>query len=488
VIELPAASSTSVRVRFAPSPTGFLHVGGARTAIFNWLFARRYQGSLVLRIEDTDVERSTRESEGSLIDDLRWLGLDWDEGADRSGPYAPYRQSERLDLYSKRADELVSAGHAFPCFCSDQVIQAKRQEATKKGLSPRYDGTCRKLGQDEIAAKREQRQPEVIRFEVPDDVVRIDDVVRGAVELATNTVGDFVLVRSNGHPTYNFAAAVDDHAMGITHVLRGEEHLPNTLRQILVYNALGADIPKFGHLPLILAEDRSKLSKRHGASSVGELRKLGFLPGAVMNYLVLLGWSHPDGVEILSIEDLKQSFSIERVNKSAAVYDKKKLAWMNGQYVRKTPLDDLFETADRFFPDYVHATYSESARRGILGLLHDSVETLGELAEASSPFRSPPAFDEEAMEVVETSVSDTVLSALKIVLESAPDDFSEADFKSMMKDVGKKTSVKGKALFFPVRAALTGSVHGPELAGIATVKGKARLLDLIERARSMRTG
>jgi len=479
--------SSPVRVRFAPSPTGYLHVGGARTAIFNWLFARSHAGTFVLRIEDTDIDRSSGESEASLIDDLRWLGIDWDEGPDCGGSFGPYRQSERLNRYRAEADKLVETGIAYPCFCSDELLASKRREATKKKIAPGYDGTCRSLTAGEIEAKRKQGQPEVVRFRVPDAVIGIDDLIRGTVELATDTVGDFVLLRSNGMPTYNFAAALDDHAMGITHVLRGEEHLPNTLRQILVYRSLDAELPKFGHLPLILAEDRSKLSKRHGASSVGQLRELGFLPAAVVNYLVLLGWSHPDAKEILSSAELVENFTLDRVNKSAAVYDPKKLTWVNGRYAHAMPLDDLFPIADPFFPDFIRDTYPEETRKNILGILHDSVETLGDLPEHSLPFRSPPDFEKEAAEVLGVPASETVLAALKAALEGGPESLTPGDFKSMMKGVGKETALKGKDLFFPVRAALTGSVHGPDLASVAALKGKPVVLELIERARSNNT-
>jgi nondiscriminating glutamyl-tRNA synthetase len=449
------------------------------------LFARHHGGVFVLRIEDTDVERSSGESEVSLIDDLRWLGIDWDEGPDGGGSFGPYRQSERLERYRAEADKLVTAGIAYPCFCSDDLLEAKRRESAKNKVAPGYDGTCRSLTADEIEANRKQGQPEVIRFKIPDDVVRIDDLIRGTVELAADTVGDFVLLRSNGRPTYNFAAALDDHTMGITHVLRGEEHLPNTLRQVLVYRSIGAEPPQFGHLPLILAEDRSKLSKRHGASSVGQLRELGFLPAAVV--LVLLGWSHPDGKEILSPAELVDSFALERVNKSAAVYDRKKLTWMNSRYIHTTPLEQLFPIADPIFPDFIREAYPEDTRRNILGLLQDSVETLADLAEVSLPFRSPPDFDEEAAEVLKSPASGTVLSALKSALERGPEGLTEEEFKSMMKGVGKETSLKGKNLFFPVRAALTGSVHGPDLASVAALKGKSTVLELIERARSNKT-
>jgi len=323
-----------IRVRFAPSPTGYLHVGGARTAIFNWLFARHGKGTFVLRIEDTDAERSTGESERSLVEDLRWLGLDWDEGPEIGGPHAPYRQSERLDRYRAVADDLVARALAYPCFCTDEDLERKREAAIAAGRAQHYDGTCRNLTPEEVAARRAQEIRETVRFKVPADVVSFDDAVRGAMDLDTDMVGDFVILRSNGLPTYNFAAACDDHDMRITHVIRGEEHLPNTLRQMLVYNALGAKPPIFAHVPLILAEDRSKLSKRHGASSVGELRAQGILPSAAVNYLVLLGWSHPKEKEVLTREEMIETFTIKRINKSAAVFDPKKLAWMNGQHLR----------------------------------------------------------------------------------------------------------------------------------------------------------
>jgi len=439
----------------------------------------------VLRIEDTDMERSTRESEHSLVEDLRWLGVDWDEGPDCGGDFAPYRQSQRIEWYGQQAEELLANDLAYPCFCSDELLEAKRREAIKEAKPPQYDGTCRGLSVKEIEDKRSRSVPEVIRFNVPDGVVRFRDLVRGDIEFATNTVGDFVLIRSNGRPTYNFAAALDDHAMSITHVLRGEEHLPNTLRQILIYAAFQARLPEFAHLPLILAEDRSKLSKRHGASSIGDLRSLGFLPPAVVNYLVLLGWSHPDGKEILQTAELIRSFSVERVNKSAAVFDKQKLRWMNGHYIREASVEKLFETADRFFPSEIRSSYPQDVRKKILELLHDGLENLGDLAEAAAPFRSPPDFDGGATEAVKSANSIAVLSALRELLVNSRDDLTSADFKSMMKEVGKKTSLKGKDLFFPVRAALTGSVHGPDLAGVAVIKGREEVIGLIERAQAM---
>lgn len=474
-----------VRVRFAPSPTGYLHVGGARTAIFNWLFARRHGGTFILRIEDTDVERNRPEYEASLVADLRWLGLFWDEGPGADGALGPYRQSERVHVYREHADGLVASGRAYPCFCPDEVLEAKRQAAVARGASPRYDGTCRGLPPEDVSEKRRAGLPETVRFIVPEGIVRFHDLVRGDVEMATEMVGDFVLVRSNGRPTYNFAAAVDDAAMEITHVLRGEEHLPNTLRQVLVHEAFGFSLPQYGHLPLILAEDRSKLSKRHGGSTVGELRTLGYLPGAVYNYLVLLGWSHPEEKEILDTGELVSAFSLDRVTKSAAVYDRAKLRWMNGQYIRRTSVETLFKTADPFFPESIRAAYDISAREKILALLHEKIEALSELAEKSAPFALEPEIDAEAREALAAPQARRVLEALAESLRLAEGDLTAAAFKAMVDGAGKSTGLKGKALFLPVRAALTGAVHGPDLAGVAEIRGRGNALHLVERARKI---
>lgn len=480
----PIAPGT-VRVRFAPSPTGDLHVGGARTAIFNWLFARHHGGAFVLRIEDTDVERSTIASEAALVADLRWLRLDWQEGPDVGGPHGPYRQSERLERYARIARELVERGLAYPCFCSGELLEAKRGEAARTGNPPRYDGTCRHLSPEKIEELRSLKTPEAIRFKVPEEMVSFQDLIRGPIRFDADTVGDFVVLRSNARPTYNFAAAVDDRAMRITHVLRGEEHLPNTLRQILLFRALGASLPEFGHLPLIMAEDRSKLSKRHGAASVGELREMGLLPEAVVNYLVLLGWSHPEGREILGVDELVERFTLERVSKSAAVYDKRKLFWMNGQYIRKTPVRDLFTAADAFFPHEVGSSYPKEERVAILRLLQESVERLGDLPKMSAPFLPIPEMEDEALAVLRSPGTSGILEALARILERSPRQFSGEEFKGWMKEVGKTTGKTGKDLFFPVRAALTGALHGPDLGGVASLRGRDQVLGLLERALSM---
>ncbi|HXV13800.1 MAG TPA: glutamate--tRNA ligase [Candidatus Krumholzibacteria bacterium] len=474
------AKLPDVRVRFAPSPTGYLHVGGARTAIFNHLFARHNGGTFILRIEDTDAERSTRESEVSLLEDLRWLGLDWDEGPDVGGPVGPYRQSERMAIYREVADKMVAQGRAYPCFCTEAELELKREEAAAASMPPQYDGTCRNLTAEEIAAKRATGLPEAIRFRVGAGVVRFHDAVRGDMELAHDMVGDWVTLRSNGLPTYNFAAAVDDHLMKISHVIRGEEHLPNTLRQIMIYDALGATHPIFAHVPLILAEDRSKLSKRHGASSVGDLRASGYLPDAATNYLLLLGWSHPQSKEIMPREEMVKSFGIERIGKAAAVFDKKKLLWMNGQYIRKLDLDTLIALVEPYTPEFLKQRYDAKTRREIVSILQDSIDTLADFAHRASIFEPNVAYDEETQALLKTDSARRVIESMVKRMHAHEAPITPESFKEMILATGQETGLKGKDLYFPIRGAMTGSVHGPDLTRVAAVKGKDVVLRLLE--------
>ncbi len=331
-----------VRVRFAPSPTGHLHVGGARTAIFNWLFARHNRGAFIIRVEDTDQVRSTLESEAMVLDDLRWLGLEWDEGPEVGGPHGPYRQSERMDRYREIADELLARGRAYPCFCDEETLERKRREAEAESRPPHYDLTCWRLPAEERRARAGRGEPHVVRFHVPkeDDApfdadVTIDDLIRGEVTWKKESLGDFILLRSDGMPTYNFSVVVDDHQMEITHVIRAEEHLTNTHRQVLIYRAMEWAVPSFAHVSLILGQDRSKLSKRHGATSVSQFAEEGFIAEAMVNYLALLGWSPPDGQEIFTRESAVAHFSLDRVNAAPAVFDPEKLLWMNALYLRQ---------------------------------------------------------------------------------------------------------------------------------------------------------
>src|SRR5437867_5622516 len=324
-----------MRVRFAPSPTGQLHVGNARTALFNWLLARGRGGTFILRIEDTDVERSTRESEAAILEDLRWLGLDWDEGPDTGGPRSPYRQSERLHLYQRYASELLASHRAYYCFCTAAQLEAGRQEALASGRPALYACTCRRLSREQAQARIGAGEHPAVRFRVPAerDVV-FTDAVRGDVRFHTDVISDPIIVRADGHPAYNFAVVVDDALMDVTHVIRGEDHISNTPRQILLYEALGFTPPTFAHLALVMGPDHSPLSKRHGATSVGEFRAKGYLPEALLNYLALIGWSPGGNDELLPIDELARRFSLEAVGHSAGVFDEEKLAWANRHYLK----------------------------------------------------------------------------------------------------------------------------------------------------------
>ncbi len=339
-----------MRVRFAPSPTGQLHVGNARTALFNWLLAHGKDGTLVLRIEDTDTERSTRESEAGILEDLRWLGLHWDEGPDVGGAHGPYRQSERLHLYASYANELLAGGHAYHCFCSAAKLEDDRRQDLAAGRPPKYHGTCRNLSPDEARARIDAGERPVVRFRVPEHVeVSFQDLVRGEVTFSSEVIGDFVLVRSDGRPAYNFAVVVDDALMEITQVIRGEDHISNTPRQVLLYQALGFTPPAFAHLALVMGPDHTPLSKRHGATSVAEFRARGFLPEALTNYLALIGWSPGGDQELLPIDELARRFAIEDVGHSAGIFDPEKLAWMNRHYMKVAAPARLSAECARYF-------------------------------------------------------------------------------------------------------------------------------------------
>ena len=331
-----------MRLRFAPSPTGQLHVGNARTALFNWLLARGQGGTFILRIEDTDFERSTRESERSMIDDLHWLGLEWTEGVDVGGERGPYRQSERLHIYRAHAVELMAGGHAYQCFCSAELLEADRAAALAAGRPPKYVGRCRQISRDDARRRIENGEKAVIRFRVPDNRdVTFDDVVRGSVTFNTEVIGDPVIVRSDGVPAYNYAVVIDDALMEITHVIRGEDHISNTPRQILIFEAFGWRPPAFAHVSLVMGPDHSPLSKRHGATSVAEFRARGYLPEALTNYLALIGWSPGEGEELVPIEQLAPRFRLQDVGHSAGVFDIDKLAWVNRHYLKAAAPDRL---------------------------------------------------------------------------------------------------------------------------------------------------
>jgi nondiscriminating glutamyl-tRNA synthetase len=478
----------TVRVRFAPSPTGWLHVGGARTAYFNWLFARQHAGAFVIRVEDTDLARSSAESETGVLDDLRWLGLEWDEGPDRGGPYGPYRQSERLDLYRQRADDLIARGLAYPCFCTDGELEARRRAALAAGRPPHYDGRCRKLPADERAA-RAAHGPSSIRFTVPDRDWVLDDLVRGEVRFPAGMVGDFVMLRSNGLPTYNFACAVDDAAMKISHVIRAEEHLPNTPRQLMLLAAMGETPPAYAHVPLILNRDRSKMSKREGeaAVAVGDYRRGGYVPEALLSYLALLGFHPGDDREILTRDELLQAFTIDRIGASGSVFDPDKLRWVNAHYLHHASGEDLERWSRELLPAVLQDRPPDELRRW-LELVRGNVTTLADLERELEPYLTEPLrFEDEARASLQGPRSAEVCTEFAAALASLAE-WSPERIKSALLETGARLGVKGRELHQPVRAALTGRTHGPELPRIAEALGRDRCVARLRDAARTSSG
>ncbi|MCL6522098.1 MAG: glutamate--tRNA ligase [Firmicutes bacterium] len=488
----------SVRVRFAPSPTGYLHLGGARTALFNWLFARHHGGAFILRIEDTDRQRSTEASVGAITGGLRWLGLEWDEGPEVGGPYGPYFQSERQAGYREAAARLLERGLAYRCYCTPEELEARRKEALAEGRAPRYDRRCLRLSEAERRRLEAEGRRPAIRLLAPDEgVTVVHDLVRGDVEFENAAVmDDFVIVKSDGFPTYNFAAVVDDAAMRVTHVLRAEEHLSNTPKQLAVYRALGLEPPAFGHLPMILAPDRSKLSKRHGAIAVEEFRERGFLPEAMVNYLALLGWSPGGEEEFLTREELVARFDLDRVGRQPAVYDVEKLAWMNARYLREADLGRLAELTapllERAGLVEPGALAGAERRRleGILAAGRDRVRTLGEVPEAFPYFwRAPEPEDFDPKGVRKHFLAPEPglppaperLRAAAAALEALPaweEEQAEAAFRALCEERGWKTG----HLFHPVRLAVSGRTVGPSLFALLTLLPREEVLRRLRAA------
>ncbi len=470
-----------VRVRFAPSPTGPFHIGGARSALFNWLLARKTGGKLILRIEDTDRERSTPESEENIKAALKWLGMDWDEGVDVGGPYGPYHQMERLDLYRKYTEQLLAEGKAYYCYCTDEELEEERQSLIKEGKMPRYMGKCRNLTPEQIEKfKAEGRKP-TVRFRVPaDKQILVRDMVRGDVVFDSNNIGDFVIVKSDGIPTYNYAVVIDDALMHITHVIRAEEHLSNTPRQCLIYDALGFKQPVFGHISLILGKDHTKMSKRHGATSVDQYRKLGYLPAGIDNFLALLGWAPAGEQEIFSMDELIKAFSMDRVAKNPAVFDLDKLNWINQHYMRQLDEEAFFEAAR---PHMIEAGYMTGEETGEkLAWLHRVVATAQEHVSYAAQIPAcvemyfNDEFDFENEEAEAVLKAETVPAVIGMLLEELPriENLDNAAVKALFKQIQKGTKLKGKDVFMPIRVALTGNQHGPELAAMIPLLGVER--------------
>jgi nondiscriminating glutamyl-tRNA synthetase len=476
--------NSKVRVRFAPAPTGLLHIGNARTALFNFLFARRHHGTFVLRVEDTDVERSTDTSVDRIIEDLEWLGISWEEGPDRGGALGPYRQSQRVSIYREFAERLSQQGRSFKCFCSEERLEKVRKEQLSRGTMPRYDGHCRSLSAAEIAEMESSGLRPVIRFHVGRGSILFDDLIHGKMNFDAAGIGDFIIVRSDGMAAYNFACVVDDHLMDITHVIRGEDHLSNTPRQILLYEALGWQPPLFGHHPLILGSDRSPLSKRHGATAVSQYREEGFLPEALENYLVLLGWTPPSGRETLSLERMIEEFSLQDVSKSAPIYNRKKLEWLNSYYIRSKEEGQLSKILIPYLQkagiriDEIHLPWLSE----ISELLKENLVVLSQVEQYLGVFFDEKFFFEDGAKAIlrEPRNRETLDSVLRLLED--PSNFQSADQGSLLSQLEKKTGRKGKDLYAPLRAAITGKTRGPELAKTLPLLGRERLIRRLKMA------
>ncbi|GGJ75089.1 nondiscriminating glutamyl-tRNA synthetase [Anoxybacillus voinovskiensis] len=483
--------SHEVRVRYAPSPTGHLHIGGARTALFNYLFARHHNGKFIVRIEDTDIERNVEGGEQSQLENLKWLGIEYDESVDKDGGYGPYRQTERLEIYRRYTNELLEKGFAYKCFCTPEELEQEREAQKAAGIAaPQYSGKCRHLTPEQVNQLEAEGKPYTIRIKVPEGkVYEFEDMVRGRVSFESKDIGDWVIVKANGIPTYNFAVVIDDHLMKITHVFRGEEHLSNTPKQLMVYEYFGWEAPQYAHLTLIVNENRKKLSKRDESiiQFVSQYKELGYLPEAMFNFFALLGWSPEGEEEIFTKEELIRIFDVSRLSKSPSMFDKQKLTWMNNQYIKKLDLDRLVELS---LPHLVKAgrlpeTMSEEQKewaRHLIALYQEQMSYGAEIVELSELFfKEEVEYNEEAREVLsEEQVSD-VLHAFLEEVKKLPS-FMADDIKAAIKSVQKTTGQKGKKLFMPIRVATTGQTHGPELPLAIQLLGKEKVVQRLEKA------
>jgi len=478
-----------IRTRFAPSPTGHLHVGNARTAIFNWLFTRHQGGTFIIRIEDTDRERSRPEFEEGILRELRWLGLDWDEGIGGGG-HGPYRQSERLarGMYREALETLARGGAVYPCFCSAERLEADREADRQAGRMPRYSGRCRLLSVAEAQRRLEAGEKAVMRFRVPEGTIAFEDRIRGRVEVESQAVSDPVVSRSDGWPTYNFAVVVDDIGMEITDVIRGEDHLSNTVRQVLLYRALSARPPRFAHLPLVLGPDHAPLSKRHGDTSLRQFAELGYLPEAVMNYLALLGWSPPEGQEVLSREDLVRQFDLSRVSKAAGVFDSAKLDHLGNQHIRRAPSSRLVQEAlprlrqEELVPPDIQAPLEEWLGR-LMDLLKDSISRMEEIPGTDAVrilFRFEPETSLGEEETGRELREETTRGVIRTFAALLPADrrLSPEEYRAVAAETGRRSGTKGRSLYHPIRLALTGLPSGPELLRLVPLIETAAELDL----------
>ena len=490
--------SNNVRVRFAPSPTGKLHIGGARTAIYNWAFARANGGTFILRIDDTDPTRSTDENTQIILRAMKWLGLDWDEGPDVGGPHAPYAQTERLDLYKQAAQKLWDEGHAYPCFCTKEQLEADRKAAQeRKDPFQGYQRRCRNLTREEAQARIDAGEPYVLRIKVPEnrgDVV-IEDAVHGRVVFDAKELDDFVIFRSDGTPTYNFATVVDDAAMGITHVIRGDDHLSNTPRQVMVYEALGAPVPTFAHISMILGADGKKLSKRHGATNVEEYRDAGYLSDAFVNYLALLGWSLDGETTIVPRDVLASQFSLDHVSKNPATFDPAKLDWMNAEYINRMPDAEFADTI--MLPELGRASlvgegdeFDEAWVDALAAIVKPRTKMPADAARVAAPiFETAETLEYDEKSVAKGLAKEgmgAVLDAARTALEVVPDNsWTPEAIDAALEALPEALDLKKRVVFQAVRVAECGNMVSPPLGETMALVGKADCLARLDRARTM---
>lgn len=485
----------SVRVRFAPSPTGFVHIGSLRTALYNYLYAQKNKGQYILRIEDTDRTRLVDGAVEGMLEAMKWTGVNHVEGpflnekgeVIQSGDCGPYVQSERLDIYGKYAEQLLEAGHAYYCFCDKERMEKVREEQKAAGLTAKYDGHCKSISLEEARKRVAAGEPHVVRLKLPvnRDITFID-AVRGEVTFNTDELDDQVLMKQDGFPTYHMAVIVDDHLMGISHVIRGEEWLSSTPKHVYLYEAFGWDAPQFVHLPNILNIEKKKLSKRHGDVAVEDFKNKGYLPEALINYVALVGWSPEDNSEKMSMSEMIEKFSLDRVSKSGGVFDVNKLNWMNGLYIKEMPIEELTEMCIPFFVEkgYVSADKIEENRQfmqTITKLSQDSMSYLAQVTDLVPMFigESVEPENEETLEMLKIEQVPEVLKCFIELLEATPE-VDEAFAKGVMKEIQKATGVKGKNLFMPVRAAISGQLHGPDLVAIIELLGKDLLIKRLQ--------
>ena len=471
------------RVRFAPSPTGYLHVGGARTALFNWLFARRHGGTLVLRIEDTDVERSSEAMTEGIFEGLRWLGLTWDEGPGAGGDRGPYFQSQRLEKYRSMAARLVETGHAYYCYCNPEELKRQREEAEAAGVGWKYPRTCCALDPARIAELEAAAAPRAIRFRVPDGgSTGFDDLVHGNIAVPNDTIEDFVVLRSDGHPTYHLSVVVDDIDMAITHIVRGDDHISNTPKQVLLYGAFGAALPAFAHVPLILGPDKKRLSKRHGATSVMEYQRRGILPEAMFNFLALLGWAPGDDREVMTREELIAAFTLEGISGGNAVFNPEKLEWFNQQHIMRM---DPAEIARRLeLPLRAAGLWREEYRGGLRGwflevieLLKPRARTIGDFVDRGLPFFSDQIVRDRV--AVDKHLSGAEIAGHLVALRrrfSELDEFDPEMLEVALRATAEQRGIKAAALIHATRVAVTGQAVSPSLFEVLTLVGKRRVL------------